>query len=107
MRVREQLVEDDSEDPDERHEVLTKRLAAKLTEKSHYVKLYAQGFVDDYGLEVHLTDLRNRVENLKMLIASVESDLDRQYKNSGCWLSDRASRKWSGITRRRSRRAAK
>jgi hypothetical protein len=81
-RVREQLAEDEAgEDLHERHASLTRRLAAKQTEKNRYVKLYAQGLVDDVELEVHLTDLRNQVENLRLLIASVESDLARKGQN--------------------------
>jgi len=34
--------------------------------------------VDDEELEVHLADLKYQVENLKMLIASVEADLARK-----------------------------
>jgi hypothetical protein len=60
---------------EERLTALTRRLAAKQGEKSRYVKLYAQGLVDDEELEVYLADLKNQVENLKMLIASVEADL--------------------------------
>ena len=53
---------------------LTKRLAAKQAEKDRYVKLYAQGFVDDDELEMHLSDLKNQVDNLNLLIVSVEDD---------------------------------
>jgi hypothetical protein len=77
QRVREQFAGGDGggEDLEERHAALTRRLAAKRGEKDRYVKLYAQGLVDDEELEVHLADLRYQVENLKMLIASVEDDL--------------------------------
>jgi hypothetical protein len=54
---------------------LTKRLVAKQAEKDRYIKLYAQGQLDDEELETNLLDLKNQVENLKLLIASVESDL--------------------------------
>jgi site-specific DNA recombinase len=75
-RVRSQLEEDKvGEDLDERHKSLTRHLAAKQTEKDRYVKLYAQGLIDDEELEVHLSDLKNQVDNLRMLIASVETDL--------------------------------
>jgi hypothetical protein len=42
---------------------------------NRYVKLYAQGLVDDEELDGHLADLKNQVENLKMLVAAVEVDL--------------------------------
>jgi hypothetical protein len=64
-----------------RHASLTRRLVAKQAEKSRYVKLYGQGHIDDEELEVHVSDLRNRVENLKLLIASVESDLATKEEN--------------------------
>jgi hypothetical protein len=37
---------------EERHAALTRRLAAKQGEKGRYVKLYAQGLVDDEELEI-------------------------------------------------------
>ena len=63
------------EDLQGRHATLSRRLAAKRNEKGRFVKLYAQGLVDDEKLEAHLADLKNQVENLKML-ASVEADLE-------------------------------
>jgi hypothetical protein len=81
-----------SSDLEKRHAALTRRLAAKQGEKGRYVKLYAQGLVDDEELEVHLADLKYQVENLKMLIASVESDLARKdedalvARNTEAWL---------------------
>jgi site-specific DNA recombinase len=94
QRVREQFAGGDGggEDLEERHAALTRRLAAKRGEKDRYVKLYAQGLVDDEELEVHLADLKNRVENLKMLIAAVEAGLARKdeealvARNTEAWL---------------------
>jgi hypothetical protein len=81
-RVRVELGEDaESEDLEERHASLVRRLASKQTEKGRYVKLYAQGHLDEEELEVHLVDLKNQVENLKLLIASVEADIDRKEEN--------------------------
>jgi site-specific DNA recombinase len=81
-RVRVELAEDaDSEDLEERHASLARRLAAKQTEKGRYVKLYAQGHLDEEELEVHLVELKNQVENLKLLIASVEADIGRKEEN--------------------------
>lgn len=79
QRVREQFADGEvGEDLQRRHATLTRRLAAKQGEKARYVKLYAQGLVDDEELEVHLADLKYQVENLKMLIACVEADLVRK-----------------------------
>jgi len=76
QRVREQLAEDsEGEDLEERLAALRRRLAAKHEEKGRYVKLYAQGHVDEEELEVHMADLKNQVENLKLLISSVEAEL--------------------------------
>ncbi len=70
--MRKRLAEtEESDDLLDRHTSLTKRLAAKQAEKSRYVKLYAQGHMDEEELEVYLTDLKNQVENLKLLISSV------------------------------------
>ena len=81
-RVRGQLAEaHDSDDLLDRHRSLTRRLAAKQEEKSRYVKLYAQGHMDEEELEVYLADLKNQVENLKLLIASVEADLAKKHEN--------------------------
>jgi response regulator RpfG family c-di-GMP phosphodiesterase len=81
-RVRVELAEDaESEDLEEHHASLARRLAAKQTEKGRYVKLYAQGHLDEEELEVHLVDLKNQVENLKLLIASVGADIGRKEEN--------------------------
>ena len=74
-RVREQLEnEDEGKDLQERRASLEKRLKVKQKEKSRYVKLYAQGHMDEDELEVYLADLKNQIENLRLLIASVEAD---------------------------------
>src|SRR5215210_4206332 len=81
-RVREQLAEEGEGDGlEERHASLTRRLAAKQGEKGRYVRLYAQGHVDEEELEVYMTDLRNQVENLKLLISSVEADLAQKHEH--------------------------
>ncbi len=82
VRVREQLAgEGEGDDLEGRRASLAKRLAAKQEEKSRYVKLYAQGHVDEEELEVHMTDLKNQVANLKLLISSVEADLAQKDEN--------------------------
>ena len=78
-RARAELAEDtESEDLEQRHASLTRRLAAKQAEKGRYVKLYAQGHLDEEELEVHLVDLKNQVENLRLLISSVEAEVARK-----------------------------
>jgi site-specific DNA recombinase len=76
QRVQEQLTEDRAgNDLEERRTSLTRRLTAKQEEKSKYVKLYAQGHLDEEELEMYMADLKNQVDNLKLLVSSVESDL--------------------------------
>ncbi len=57
-------------------------MAAKRGEKDRYVKLYAQGLVDDEELEIHLADLKNQVEKFRMLAAAVEADLAAKDKEA-------------------------
>ncbi len=81
-RVRTQLAEEsEGEDLAEHHASLVRRLAAKQEEKSRYVKLYAQGHVDDEELKIHLADLKYQMETLKLLISSVEADLAAKHEN--------------------------
>ena len=81
-RVRDQLAaEEVGEHLEERHRSLVRRLTTKQGEKDRYVKLYAQGLLNDDELEVHLSDLKNQVDNLRMLISSVESDLVQKREN--------------------------
>jgi site-specific DNA recombinase len=92
QRVREQLKgAEEAEDLEECHEALRKRLAAKQGEKGRYVKLYAQGLLDDGELEVQLADLKHQVENLKMLLASVEADLASREEDA---LDARSTEAW-------------
>lgn len=54
------------------------------------MKLYAQGLLEDEELEVYLADLKNQVENIKVLIASVEADLARKDQDALAALSTEA-----------------
>ena len=83
QRIREQLAGGGRKRGlDERDAALSRRLAAKQAEKGRYVKLYAQGLVDDAEIELDLSNLKNQVENLKMLIASAEADLAAKDKEA-------------------------
>ena len=77
--MREQQAQDrQSEDLETRRNSLSKRLAAKQAEKDRYVRLYARGqILDEEELETYLADVVKQVENLKLLISSVEADLAR------------------------------
>jgi site-specific DNA recombinase len=78
-RVREQLrSNDDTEELIQRREDLAKRLAAKQAEKDRYVRLYAQGHISESELDTYLTDLKNQISNLRLLIEAVETDLSQR-----------------------------
>jgi site-specific DNA recombinase len=61
-----------------RLESLTKRLATKQAEKDRYVRAFAQAHISEDDLALYVADIKNQVENLKLLISSVESDLAAQ-----------------------------
>jgi site-specific DNA recombinase len=93
-RVREQLAGDDraTEELEARLADLTKRLAAKQSEKDRYVRLYAQGHISEEELETYLLDLKHQIDNLRLLIESAQADLSRSAekelaaKNTEAWL---------------------
>ena len=75
-RVREQLEDEgDAGDLSARLEGLEKRLTAKQGEKDRYVRLYAQGHITEDELETYLSDLKNQIGNLRLLIEATEGDL--------------------------------
>jgi hypothetical protein len=77
---------------EERHTNLATRLTAKHKERERWLHLYAQGHILEDELELHLADLRTQLDNLKMLLSSVESDLAsrreeaRLVQNAEAWL---------------------
>jgi site-specific DNA recombinase len=92
-RVRAQLEsEHDHADLEERRASLRKMLAAVEEEKARLIRSYAKGTLSEAELEITLPDVRNRIENLRLLIESVESDLaareqDRlAAQNTKAWL---------------------
>ena len=81
-RVRGQLAGDDETgELEARHTDLAKRLAAKQAEKDRYVRLYAQGHISEEELGVYLLDLKNQLDNLRLLIEATEADLSRKQEN--------------------------
>ena len=81
-RVREQLADgDESRELETRHADLTKRLAAKQAEKDRYIRLYTSGRISEEELDVYLLDLKNQINNLRLLVGSVEADLSRSAEN--------------------------
>jgi hypothetical protein len=79
-RVREQLADDDGAtgELEARLADLTKRLASKQSEKDRYVRLYAQERISEEELDVYLADLKNQIDNLRLLIEAVESDFSQR-----------------------------
>ena len=79
--MRGQLADyDETGELEARHTDLTKRLAAKQAEKDRYVRLYAQGHISQEELETYLIDLKNQIDNLRLLIESVDADLAQKQK---------------------------
>jgi hypothetical protein len=75
-RIHAQMESDDeTAELEERHTDLASRLAAKHKERDRWLHLYAQGHILEDELEIHLADLRTQLDNLKVLLSSVESDL--------------------------------
>jgi site-specific DNA recombinase len=78
-RVRDQLGgREDAEDLAARLKSLGGRLAVKQSEKDRYIRLYAQGHISEAELETYLTDLKNQISNLRLLIEATEADLSQQ-----------------------------
>jgi site-specific DNA recombinase len=76
-QVREQMGSDDVlSELEGRRESLEKRLAAKHKERDRWLHLYAQDHISDAELEMHLADLRGQLDNLKLLLGSVEDELE-------------------------------
>jgi site-specific DNA recombinase len=75
-RVRVQLEsEQNHADLEERRASLRKEVAAAEEGKARLIRSYAKGTLSEAELEIALPDVRNRIENLRLLIESVESDL--------------------------------
>jgi hypothetical protein len=78
--VLERLREEQHEaaDLEARKKELAKRLAAKQAEKDRYVRAYAQGHISEEELEAYLAELKRRIDNLRVLLASVEAELSER-----------------------------
>jgi hypothetical protein len=66
-----------------RKKELAKRLSAKQAEKDRYVRAYAQGHISEEELDVYLAELKKQIDNLRVLLASVEAELaERQERTT-------------------------
>jgi site-specific DNA recombinase len=78
-RLREQHdAADDAEELEARRKELAKRLTAKQAEKDRYVRAYAQGHISEEELEAYLAELKNQIDNLRVLLASIEVELSER-----------------------------
>ena len=81
-RIREQLESDEAtEELTARRDDLARRLTAKQAEKDRYVRAYGQGVISEDELAIYAADLKNQVENLRLLITAVESDLAQKQQS--------------------------
>jgi site-specific DNA recombinase len=82
-RLREQHnAADDAEGLEARRKELAKRLAAKQAEKDRYVRAYAQGHISEEELDAYLTELKKQIDNLRVLLASVEAELSERQERT-------------------------
>ena len=78
-RVRDELGDEgDTEELDARKAELSRRLAARQLEKDRYIRAYAQGHISEDELGVYMADLKNQLDNLRLLLASVEGELSQK-----------------------------
>jgi site-specific DNA recombinase len=81
-RVREHMAgEDDYAELEERRNSLKKRLREVEGELDRLLNLYATGEIDAEWLTTHVRDRESRIENLKLLIVSVEADIASREQN--------------------------
>ena len=88
-RLREQHnAADDAEEFQASRKELARRLAAKQAEKDRYVRAYAQGHISEEELDAYLDELKKQIDNLRVLLASVEAELSERRERAA--LSDTA-----------------
>src|SRR5215212_985353 len=78
-RLREQHdAADDAGELEARRKELAKRLTAKHPEKDRYVRAYAQGHISEEELDTYLVELKKQIDNLRVLLASIEVELSER-----------------------------
>ena len=78
-RLREQHdTADDAGELEDRKKELAKRLAARQAEKDRYVRAYAQGYISEEELDAYLVELKKQIDNLRVLLASIEAELSER-----------------------------
>jgi hypothetical protein len=82
-RVRNELGDEGyTEELDARKAELSKRLAARQAEKDRYVRAYTQGHISEDELGVYMADLKNQLDNLRLLLDSVEGELSQKWEQA-------------------------
>ena len=82
-RLREQHdAADAAGDLEARKKELAKRLAAKQAEKDRYVRAYVQGHISEEELDAYLAELKKQIDNLRVLLASVEAELSERQERT-------------------------
>jgi hypothetical protein len=82
-RLREQHdATDDAGELEARRKELANRLAAKQAEKDRFVRTYAQGHISEEELDIYLADLKNPTDNLRLLLASIETELSQRQQRA-------------------------
>jgi len=69
---------DDAGELEARRKELAKRLSAKQAEKDRYVRAYAQGHISEGEPEAYMVDLKKQIDNLRVLLASIEAELSER-----------------------------
>ena len=75
MREQQHDAANDAEELEARRKELAKRLGAKQDEKDRYVRTSAQGHISEEELDAYLVELKKQIDNLRVLLASIEVEL--------------------------------
>ena len=82
-RLREQHdAADNAGEVEARKKELAKRLAARQAEKDRYVRAYAQGHISEEELDAYLVELKKQIDNLRVLLASIEVELSERHEQT-------------------------
>jgi hypothetical protein len=69
---------DDAGELEASRKELAKRLAARQAEKDRYVRAYAQRHISEEELDAYLAELKKHIDNLRVLLASIEVELSER-----------------------------
>jgi site-specific DNA recombinase len=90
-RLREQHdAADNAGEVEARKKELAKRLAARQAEKDRYVRAYARGHISEEELDAYLVELKRQIDNLRVLLASIEVELSERRERTALTDTTRA-----------------